>query len=89
MLLLLSAVVIAGLCNVWSFVIFFKLGRYRTDIAPGQSPFGGSSKIWQFNVMSPSNYTEQGRQLLPIFIFSIIASVVSSVIALWALSLYL
>jgi hypothetical protein len=41
-----------------------RLTAERIDIRSGASPFSGASRVWQLNVLRPSNYTPRGRKLL-------------------------
>ncbi|HSY84507.1 MAG TPA: hypothetical protein VK807_22275 [Gemmatimonadaceae bacterium] len=63
--LLLLVVPMLLVPGVASIAFTYRLARYRVDLAPFNSPYDGTSRIWQVNVFRPSNYNARGRRLLP------------------------
>ena len=68
-MLLFILILLVFILGIAQLIMIDALGKHRTDILPNQSPFDGSSRIWQRNVMRFSNYTPRGKQLLRWFLF--------------------
>ena len=59
-------------------IVLLRLVQHRVDLKSNQAVTDGSSRIWQVNVMRPSNYTIAGRRLLRWYYLLLV---------LWAVSL--
>ena len=58
--------------------ILGKLRDFRVDLSPNQSGFEGRSRIWQVNVLRPSNYNPTGKRVLFWYCTTLIAQVISA-----------
>jgi len=67
------AVVAIGVPMLVSILLLTKLREHRIDLSRGQSVFEGSSRVWQVNVLRPSNYTSEGRRILRWYVVSQLA----------------
>jgi hypothetical protein len=63
-MLLFILILLAFVLGVAQLIMLDALGKHRIDIRPNQSPYDGSSRIWQRNVMRFANYTPRGKRLL-------------------------
>ena len=66
-----------------SAALLMRLREYRTDLGNAESVFDGSSCVWQFNVMRPSNYSQAGRRLLFWYYAALAVQAAGFAFALW------
>lgn len=64
MWVIVSAVVYFTALGAGLLIGLVRLTVERIDIRSGASPFSGASRVWQLNVLRPSNYIPRGRKLL-------------------------
>jgi hypothetical protein len=60
--------------------------RYRTDIKPGELPSAGRHLVWQFNVLDPRNYSDEGRSAYRRLIATFLLMLLSAAGCLYLLS---
>jgi hypothetical protein len=65
--------------------ILGKLRDYRVDLAPNQSEFEGRSRIWQLNVLRPSNYDVHGKRWLFWYCATLVVQVMCAGLLLYIL----
>jgi hypothetical protein len=63
---------LVGAPTVSCLLLLTRLAEERVDVRPSEGPFAGKSRIWQVNVLTPTNYTARGRRLLRWYILSLL-----------------